>query len=210
MVKTPQEIKDQKPDTEAKILEAAKDVFMVKGMDGARMQEIADKAGINKALLHYYFRTKNLLFAKIFGFAFSKLISKIKDIDILNKSSFELIKMVCYNYNHFLIKHPYIVNFVFQEVQRDPQSLVGHIKSSGIDFGKFRDLIKREVEAGIINHIEPEDLILNVISINIFPYVGRPLLKKVLFNDDEKVFFRHMKKRAETNAEFIINSIKKK
>lgn len=196
-------------DTEEKIIEAAKDVFMKKGMEGARMQEIADKAGINKALLHYYFRTKNLLFAKIFGFAFTKLLSKIKEIDIYNSSIFELIEVFCYKYNHFLIKHPYLVNFIFQEVQRDPQSIVGHIKSSGIDFSRFKELIKREVDAGLINHIEAEDLILNLISINIFPYIGRPLLQKVIFNDDEKAFFTHMEKRASTNSQFIINSIKK-
>ena len=47
----------KKDTTEEKILEAATNVFVSKGMDGARMQEIADEAGINKALLHYYFRT---------------------------------------------------------------------------------------------------------------------------------------------------------
>jgi TetR/AcrR family transcriptional regulator len=57
-------VKDHK-DTEEKILDAAKDVFQKKGMTGARMQEIADKAGINKALLHYYYRTKEKLFEKV-------------------------------------------------------------------------------------------------------------------------------------------------
>jgi len=58
----------KKENTEDKIVEAAKKVFIQKGMDGARMQQIADEAGINKALLHYYFRTKNKLFEKIFSF----------------------------------------------------------------------------------------------------------------------------------------------
>ncbi len=209
MVKSKQEVNDHKPDTEEKIIEAAKDVFMQKGMDGARMQEIADQAGINKALLHYYFRTKNLLFDKIYGFAFSKIISKIREIDIYNKSLFELIDLISYNYNQFLIKHPYMVNFIFQEVHRDPQSLVNHIKSTDIDFDKFRKLIKREIDEGRIIYIEAEDLILNIISINIFPYIGRPLLKKVLFKDDEKAFIKQMKKRSKTNSEFIINAIKK-
>ena len=52
--------------TEEKILNAAKKVFLTKGMDGARMQDIADEAGINKALLHYYFRSKDKLFEQIF------------------------------------------------------------------------------------------------------------------------------------------------
>ena len=52
--------------TEEKIFEAATDVFIEKGMDGARMQDIADHAGINKALLHYYYRTKDRLFNAVF------------------------------------------------------------------------------------------------------------------------------------------------
>ena len=59
--------------TEKKIIEAATTVFSEKGKDGARMQEIADTAGINKALLHYYFRSKNKLFKIVFLYQFKKL-----------------------------------------------------------------------------------------------------------------------------------------
>jgi len=52
--------------TEDKIFESATDVFLEKGMDGARMQVIADHAGINKSLLHYYYRTKDHLFNAVF------------------------------------------------------------------------------------------------------------------------------------------------
>ena len=55
-----------KINTESRILEAAKEVFIAKGFDGARMQEIADTAEINKALLHYYFRNKDKLFEAVF------------------------------------------------------------------------------------------------------------------------------------------------
>ena len=66
--------------TEEKILAAAKKVFVAKGMAGARMQDIADEAGINKALLHYYFRNKEKLFELIFMDAAQKLIQKINYI----------------------------------------------------------------------------------------------------------------------------------
>lgn len=56
--------------TETEILIAAKEIFQQKGMAGARMQEIADKAKINKALLHYYYRSKQLLFEAVFKSAF--------------------------------------------------------------------------------------------------------------------------------------------
>src|SRR5262245_51487236 len=52
--------------TEERIITAARKVFLSKGLAGARMQDIADEAGINKALLHYYFRSKEKLFDMIF------------------------------------------------------------------------------------------------------------------------------------------------
>ena len=62
--------------TEEKIFEAATEVFIEKGMDGARMQDIADHAGINKALLHYYYRTKDQLFNAVFEMIAGKMFKK--------------------------------------------------------------------------------------------------------------------------------------
>ena len=66
--------------TEKKILEAAKKVFIAKGMAGARMQDIADEAGINKALLHYYFRSKDKLFETIFAEIAQRFLPRINEI----------------------------------------------------------------------------------------------------------------------------------
>ncbi|NBX80818.1 MAG: TetR/AcrR family transcriptional regulator, partial [Flavobacteriales bacterium] len=63
--------------TEVKIMEAAKVVFMKYGLYGARMQDIADTAGINKALLHYYFRNKEKLFDQVFDGALSKYFEQM-------------------------------------------------------------------------------------------------------------------------------------
>ena len=63
--------------TEDKIFEAATIVFEEKGLAGARMQNIADRAGINKALLHYYFRTKDHLFEAVFTALAKKMFAKI-------------------------------------------------------------------------------------------------------------------------------------
>ena len=67
-------------DKEEIILRAAMDVFVEKGQYGAKMQEIADKAGINKALLHYYYRSKEKLYIHIFKFIFKKISSEILEL----------------------------------------------------------------------------------------------------------------------------------
>ncbi|MBK7336511.1 MAG: TetR/AcrR family transcriptional regulator [Saprospirales bacterium] len=67
-------------DTEGRVLEAAKRVFIRKGYAGARMQEIADEAGINKGLLHYYFKSKDNLFSAIFEQAFREMVPRQNEL----------------------------------------------------------------------------------------------------------------------------------
>jgi len=81
-------------DTEAKILAAAGEVFRAKGRDGAKMQEIADAAGINKAMLHYYFRSKDQLFETVFTQAAQHFFEKLNGILNAEKTLFEMIHLL--------------------------------------------------------------------------------------------------------------------
>ncbi len=107
--------------TEEKILAAAKKVFIAKGMAGARMQDIADEAGINKALLHYYFRSKEKLFEMIFMEAAQKLFPKINFIFESDVSLFEKIENFCEEYITIMSENPYLPLFVLNEISRDPE-----------------------------------------------------------------------------------------
>ena len=84
--------------TEEKILTAAKQVFLTRGMDGARMQDIADEAGINKALLHYYFRSKDQLFEKIFLEVAHAFLPRVLGILESESTLFEKIERFCNEY----------------------------------------------------------------------------------------------------------------
>uniref|UniRef100_UPI002600CD9D TetR/AcrR family transcriptional regulator n=1 Tax=uncultured Chitinophaga sp. TaxID=339340 RepID=UPI002600CD9D len=66
--------------TEQLIIAAAKKIFFQKGLSGARMQDIADEAGINKAMLHYYYRSKDKLFDMVFQSAMGEMMVDIKAI----------------------------------------------------------------------------------------------------------------------------------
>jgi len=150
-------IKTKDTSTEENILNAAKRVFESKGMAGSRMQEIADEAKINKAMLHYYYRSKQLLFEAVFKIAFNKLAPKINDILNSDKSLFEKIISFSYNYNSFIIKHPYLPNFILQELNRDPE-FVKKLFYSKIfpSIKKFKQQINTEVEQGNIRPIQAE------------------------------------------------------
>jgi TetR/AcrR family transcriptional regulator len=205
---------EQVKDTEIKILDAAKEVFQQKGLTGARMQEIADKAGINKALLHYYYRTKDKLFEKVFDLAFSVFIPKIRDIVLsADKSVFEKIEFFVENYINLLYKHPYIPGFVINELNRNPQILVNifeknvQFKEMNL-FEKFDAQLRSEAEKGIIRSIDARNLMTTVIGMCIFPIVARPIIQGIMFNNDKKEYDVFLSQRKKFVTEFIINAIK--
>ena len=97
----------EKENTEHKIVEAAREVFINKGYDGSRMQEIADKAGINKALLHYYFRSKDKLFAASFESIFNEEIGAMAEVFKKVNKTEDLIEIFVSSYITLLKKRPY-------------------------------------------------------------------------------------------------------
>ncbi|WP_288980943.1 TetR/AcrR family transcriptional regulator [uncultured Flavobacterium sp.] len=194
--------------TETEILIAAKEIFQQKGMAGARMQEIADKAKINKALLHYYYRSKQLLFEAVFKSAFSLLAPQLNKVLNDDSDLFEKIRKFTENYVSFVIKHPYLPNFVVQELNKNPefvQKLRSEKNFPSIE--KFKLQVSDAINQGIIKPIEAEQLFINIISLNIFPFIGEPLLM-ALVNVDKESYNKILEKRKTEVAEFIINSIK--
>lgn len=194
--------------TEEQILEAAKNVFQTKGMDGARMQEIADKAGINKAMLHYYYRNKQLLFESVFTNAFAMLAPQLNIILNDDSSIEDKVKNFTTNYISFVIKHPYLPNFIIQELNRNPDFLQKIQENSALlNISKFKERVNLEINEGILKPISGEQLFINILALNIFPFVAKPLIKAFTKADDSG-FKKLMEDRKMEVSEFIINAIK--
>lgn len=197
----------KKDNTEEKILEAATSVFVKKGLDGARMQEIADKAGINKALLHYYFRSKDRLFEAIFSeiikVAFPE-ISRILQSDI---KIVEKIDLIVDAYLALLIKHPFMPGFVLRELNRDPSGLFKLILKFGFKPDSLLEPINAAMERGEIIKMPPVHLISNVISLIVFPFAARPIVNYIFFKDDKKLLDEYYSQRAAIIKQFVKNAI---
>lgn len=200
--------KTKDKNTEEQILTAAKDVFQTKGMDGARMQEIADKAGINKAMLHYYYRSKQLLFEAVFKNAFSLLAPQLNKILNDNSSIEDKVKNFSSNYISFIIKHPYLPNFIIQELNRNPDFIKNIQENNSIlNIDKFKAQVALEVEQGILKPTKGDQLFINILALNIFPFVAKPLVKAFVKTDNQG-FKKLMEQRKTEVSEFIIHSIK--
>jgi AcrR family transcriptional regulator len=197
--------------TEERILSAAKKVIFSKGYAGARMQDIADEAGINKALLHYYFRSKDKLFEMIFKEATGKLMPQISSIfrdpglDIFGK-----IRAFCSSYIATWMEQPYVPMFVLHELHSNPDKGMANL----FDKEKFKPIREQVLSAfetaakkKQIRPVDPYHLFLNMISLCLFPFMGRPVFKAVTGISD-KQFDHMMQQRAHEVSEFIIESIK--
>jgi len=195
---------------EEKILAAAKKVFTTKGMAGARMQDIADEAGINKALLHYYFRSKEKLFEVIFFEAAQKLFPKINLIFESDMPLFEKIENFAEQYITMMSENPYLPLFVLNEVSKEPEIFIKKIwgKQNMPRPEKFLVQIEREVKNRTIKKISPLHLLINLISLSVFPFVAKPMIQFTL-GLDEMQFKNVMEQRKKEVAKFIIDSIKK-
>lgn len=194
---------------EDRILSAAEEVFHEKGYDGARMQEIADKASINKGLLHYYFKTKDVLFDAIFSMALKRMVSNIHSILAMELPLEEKIELIIDGYMNILLKNSALPRFVINELNKDADRFITkHLSSNASSiFTSFDASVNKEIAAGSIRQINSKHLFMNMISMIIFPFVGRPMIQ-VIVGLENKEFQLLMQERREAIKSFIKMSLR--
>lgn len=195
--------------TEEKIFNAARTVFQKKGFSGARMQEIADEAGINKAMLHYCFKSKELLFKAIFMNAFGQLAPEINEIFNSQDTVFNKITKFTHSYISFVILNPYLPQFVIQEMNNNPDFVMAFLNHENRPNPTILIAqIEKEIADGIIKPINPKQLLLDIFSMTVFPFAAKMMVKGMIQISDSE-FNQMMEERKISIAEQIINSIKK-
>ncbi len=167
--------------TEQQILEAARFVFVKKGLDGARMQEIADKAGINKALLHYYFRSKEKLFSRIFEHALDGVFEVINESVREEGDVYVFIETFVDHYLTTLKQNPFIPNFIFNEINSHPERIERLGNQIKLNIPAFEKMVEYNIARQKMIKITPEHLLIDLLGMCVFPYIARPLLEEVFF-----------------------------
>ena len=198
----------QDKSTEQRILEAASHVFLEKGMAGARMQQIADEAGINKSLLHYYYRSKDKLFLAVFRLAIRDFIPGIKEILFSDLPVFDKLDRFITEYMKVLLSNPFVPMFILQEIHRDPERLYNIFLEAGIQPHRILQEFEGAVESGAIRPVDPRHLIINVLSLCIFPIVARPMMQRMFHDNDAEASQKFLEERKTVVSEFVINAIR--
>lgn len=186
-------------ETEEKILQAARKVFLEKGLDGSRMQEIADTAGINKALLHYYFRKKENLFLEIIRRAVKDFFPNIILIWGQEMPFDKKVKTFVEKYITFILENSELPRFFINVLYLHPEMLLSVMEIQ--DFVKIVDLqsiIDSEAKKGRIIKVDAYQFIITVISLCIFPAIANPLMRMTLSISEE-----HYKKMMEERKKIV-------
>lgn len=199
--------------TEERIFEAAKTVFSERGMDGARMQEIADLAGINKSLLHYYFRTKEKLFNAVFDDIARMTFVKFASIFARELPLEEKIKYFFSEHIEFMKLNPGLPIFILNEINRNPERMKKLIEK--IDYGSIWKVIWTDLDVENLKRKDPlrikpdeiSQIVTSAIAISVFPFAAKNLLEPVLLQTGQ-TFDSYIDERKEFAAKFVLTYLK--
>lgn len=190
-------------ETERRILDAARTVFIRRGTAGARMQEIAAEAGVNQALLHYYYRSKERLSAAVFQQVASRLFPAVLGILGSELSLDDKIDRLVATYIDNLMQNPFLPGYLLSELHHEPERVaqfLAAVSGSAPDaafapaFAVLGRQIKERVDAGSMRPITPQQFAVNLISLCIFPFAARPMLSMII-GMDNAAFTRFMEQR---------------
>lgn len=195
----------QEMTTEQTIIQAANKIFLENGYAGTRMQDIADEAKINKAMLHYYFKNKESLFRMIFLENFGLLIPLINQVIEAKTSIKEKLLNIAELYIDLMQSNPKLPLFVINELSNHSDSFIAAIKDSQNELPNFKQLIqevKDAVKKKEIAPIDPELLIVGVLALSIFPVIAKQMLQ-ILFSENDKSMDDILQRRKEFINDFI-------
>jgi AcrR family transcriptional regulator len=185
-------------DTEQRIIAAAHTVFVRRGTAGARMQEIADEAAVNKALLHYYFRNKRRLAEAVFQRAIQGLFERAGEVLVSDVSLEAKVKTLIGLYLDQLSKAPFLPGYVLAELNQHPERATQFAANMGsrraVMLATLDRQLKASIRAGTVRRIPTRQFIVNLVSLCIFPFAARPMLCTVL-NLDADGFDRFIEER---------------
>ena len=198
--------------TEQVILEAAEAEFLEKGYGNAKTVAIARRAGVSHSMLHYYYRTKEQLFQRIFKEkvqALSKMFSMVFEQQVDFTGTLRLLIQTQFR---FVAQNQQLPLFIFREILVSEENRAWAIETLFPHLFPFLSTIEKmlsiEVSKGAVRPITMQDLLMNIISINISVFIAMPILKENLHFDNDEMMENFLEERCESNVQFILNALR--
>lgn len=173
---------------EARIVDAARQLFIERGFVGTSMSDIASRSGINRPTLHYYFRTKERMFDAVFGGIVGTLVPRVKDIVLQpDRPIGERVASVVDAYYDVFGANPGLPMFIVREMHRDFDGVVRTIMEMrlGQYIESVRQGLQGEMDSGRLRQVPMRYLFLTFYSMLTMPFVAGNLCRTVLLDDGE-------------------------
>jgi len=197
--------------TEQIILEAAEAEFLEKGYGNAKTVAIAQRAGVSHSMLHYYYRTKEQLFQKIFKEKVQALTQMFSVVFEQNTDFSETLRRLVETQFQFLMQNPQLPMFIFREILSNKENRDWAIKILFPHLFPFlstiENMLNAEIKKGTVRPIAMTNLLMNILSINISVFVALPVLKEHLHLESKEMVTTFLNERCESNVQFILNAI---
>ncbi len=205
-------MKNEEKNTEQAILQAAEALFLKQGFAQTTTKQIAQRAGCNQALLHYYYRTKDNLFVQIFEEKAKFIATHFLDINLTAQTLEERISQMVELHFELFRKNPRLVPFLLKEVLSDPvrvAPILDKIKQYMVKiFGKIDEALHEEIEKGAARPVSTLNVILTLVSLDMAPFIIAPVLQRVLDLTDEQLDEQLDKRKPEV-VEILLRQIRK-
>jgi AcrR family transcriptional regulator len=204
-------------DSEARILAAARKEFISKGLDGARMQAIAAEAGVNKALLHYYYRSKERLYRTVVEDTLKAVWDRIQAgiEDVGDGGGLEpILRTLVTTYIRTLAAHPEFPLFMLRELSTGGamvRKVVGEMGSPlGDAPGRLMQALRAEVREGRAREVPPMHFLMNVMGMCVVTFLARPMIESLgaRFGAAAEPGARYLDARIESIVDMALDGIR--
>jgi TetR/AcrR family transcriptional regulator len=167
-----------------KILQAAQKEFAARGFAGARMEAIARSAGINKAMLFYYFSSKEKLYQTILKGVIGEFFTKISGLITNDLTPALFMEKFPELYIQLFANHPDFVRIVTFDLIHNPENICGIMAAIISEMTSFKPhplfvLIRRWYDQGLVSEADPLHFMMNIVALSIFSFIGKPLVEAI-------------------------------
>lgn len=199
-------------DVQIEILSAATKIFIEKGKSGARMQEIADAAGVNKMLLHYYFKNKDQLFHEVLKNTLIEFYNSVFRLSFQEKSFKDNLALFIDKHFEFLYEKKNVLGFLsweFRNNEKEIREMIINIfqKIGDGPISDFTNKLREATENGEIKEINAKDFMLNLYSLNAFFFIAFPFIR-LCEGTEEKDIQKLLENRKKEIFRLLWNDIK--
>jgi len=173
--------KTDDPEARARIAAAAEALFAARGFDGTTIRDIAKKARVNGAMIHYYFGSKEGLYRAILEAAASKVRSLLVDTSSRAASTGDRLAGFVDAYAEYILNHPNLARILYRELLTGGRRIMQVAEKYAVtNYTILKNTIAQGVRSGELRQIDVELAPISLMGMVVIFQFLRPFISVAL------------------------------